>query len=272
MRQWTIDAFASEPFKGNPACVVEPFEAWPDAARMQQLAAENNQAETAFLLKTPDPARFGLRWFTPALEVPLCGHATLASAHLLFAELATTSDKVTFDTLSGPLIVERAADGCRMDFPANPPRRIDPPDGLAEALGAAPIEVWAGAYLMAILADEAAVRSASPDLAAIKTISSAATAGRGNVGVSAIAAAGSAYDVVSRFFAPGSGIPEDPTTGSLHCALTPLFAEKLGRPRLRFHQAYPGRGGDLTCEVRGDRVLLEGRAVTVAESRLRLAF
>jgi predicted PhzF superfamily epimerase YddE/YHI9 len=270
VRQWTIDAFASEPFRGNPACVVEPVEAWPDAARMQQLAAENNQAETAYLLKTADPARFGLRWFTPALEVPLCGHATLASAHLLFAELAAATDTVTFDTRSGPLVVERAGEGYRMDFPANPPRRIDPPGGLAEALGAAPLEVWAGAYLIAILADEAAVRALSPDLAAIRTISSAATEGRGNVGVSALAAPGLPYDIVSRFFAPGSGIPEDATTGSLHCALTPLFAAKLGRARLRFHQAYPGRGGDLTCEVRGDRVLLEGRAVTVTESRLRL--
>jgi PhzF family phenazine biosynthesis protein len=271
MRQWTIDAFASEPFKGNPACVVEPFEVWPDAARMQQLAAENNQAETAFLLKTADPARFGLRWFTPALEVPLCGHATLASAHALFAELGTAVDQVTFDTLSGPLVVERAGDGYRMDFPANPPRRIDPPNGLAEALGATPLEVWAGAYLIALVVDEASVRALSPDLAAIKAISSAATAGRGNVGVSAVTAPGSSYDVVSRFFAPGSGIPEDPTTGSFHCSLTPLFAEKLGRPRLRFHQAYPGRGGDLTCEIRGDRVLLDGRAVTVAEAQLRLA-
>ena len=271
MRQWTIDAFASEPFKGNPACVVEPFEAWPHAGRMQQLAAENNQAETAYLLRTADPARFGLRWFTPALEVPLCGHATLASAHLIFAEFAATVDKVTFDTQSGPLVVERAGEGYRMDFPSNPPRRIDPPSGLAEALGAAPLEVWAGAYLIAILTDEAAVRALSPDLAAIRTIASAATAGRGNVGVSAVAAPGSAYDIVSRFFAPGSGIPEDPTTGSLHCALSPLFADKLGRARLRFHQAYPGRGGDLACESRGDRVLLEGRAMTVAESRLRLA-
>ncbi|HLY78297.1 MAG TPA: PhzF family phenazine biosynthesis protein [Caulobacteraceae bacterium] len=270
MRQWTIDAFASEPFKGNPACVVEPFEAWPDAGRMQALAAENNQAETAFLLKTADPARYGLRWFTPAVEVQLCGHATLASAHLLFAELATTAERVAFDTLSGPLVVAPAGQGYRMDFPANPPRRIDPPAGLTEALGAAPREVWAGAYLIAILDDEAAVRTLSPDFAAIRQIASAATDGRGNVGVSALAAAGSAYDVVSRFFAPGSGIPEDPTTGSLHCALAPLFAGKLGRPRLQFHQAYPGRGGDLTCEVRGDRVMLEGAAVTVTESRLRV--
>jgi PhzF family phenazine biosynthesis protein len=271
MRQWTIDAFASEPFKGNPACVVEPLDEWPVAGRMQALAAENNQAETAFLLKTADPARFGLRWFTPAVEVPLCGHATLASAHALYAELGLAAGKVTFDTLSGPLMVERAdGDGYRMDFPSGPPRRIDPPAGLAEALGAAPLEVWVGAYLIAILADEAAVRALSPNLAAIKAIASAATGGRGNVGVSALAAPGSAYDVVSRFFAPGSGIPEDPTTGSLHCALAPLFAEKLRRPRLAFHQAYPGRGGDLACEVRGERVLIEGRAVTVAESQLRV--
>jgi PhzF family phenazine biosynthesis protein len=270
MRQWTVDAFASEPFKGNPACVVEPLGVWPPAARMLALAAENNQAETAFLLGTPNPARFGLRWFTPALEAQLCGHATLASAHTLYAELGFDAEKVTFDTLSGPLTVERAGGGYRMDFPSNPPRRIAPPAGLAEALGAAPLEVWAGAYLMAILADEAAVRAVSPDLAALRTISSAATDGRGNVSVSALAAAGSAYDVVSRFFAPGSGIPEDPTTGSLHCALTPLFAEKLDRPRLAFHQAYPGRGGDLVCEIRGERVLIEGRAVTIAESRMRL--
>src|SRR5580698_6945631 len=142
MRQWTIDAFAAAAFRGNQACVLEPMPAWPDAAWMQALAAENNQAETAFLLKTADPARFGLRWFTPALEVPLCGHATLASAHALFAELGTAVDQVTFDTLSGPLVVERAGDGYRMDFPANPPRRIDPPNGLAEALGATPLEVW----------------------------------------------------------------------------------------------------------------------------------
>jgi PhzF family phenazine biosynthesis protein len=269
MRQWTIDAFASEPFKGNPACVLEPLDAAPGVGRMQALAAENNQAETAFLLKTSDPARFGLRWFTPAVEVPLCGHATLASSHVLFAELGLEATAITFDTLSGPLIVERTAGGYRMDFPANMPRRIATPAGLAEALGVAPLEAWAGAYLIAILADETAVRAVSPDLAALKTISSAASDGRGNVGVSALAAPGSGYDVVSRFFAPGSGIPEDPTTGSLHCALAPLFAEKLRRPRLAFHQAYPGRGGDLVCEVRGERVLIEGRAVTIAESRLR---
>jgi PhzF family phenazine biosynthesis protein len=270
MRQWTIDAFARAPFHGNPACVVEPLDAWPEAQRMQALAAENNQAETAFLLKGVEAARFSLRWFTPALEVPLCGHATLAAAHMLYAELALDAPRITFDTHSGPLTVERDGLGYRMDFPLVAPRRIEAPEGLGAALGVEPEEVWAGHYLIAVLADEHQVRSLSPDIAAIEPIASAAVRGRGNVGVAALARAGAPYDVVDRFFAPGSGIPEDPTTGSLHCSLAPLFADKLGRARLSFHQAYPGRGGDLVCEVAGERVLIGGRAVTVAESRLRL--
>jgi PhzF family phenazine biosynthesis protein len=270
MRQWTVDAFAAQPFRGNPACVLEPLDAWPADAWMQALAAENNQAETAFLLRTDHPARFGLRWFTPALEVPLCGHATLAAAHVLFAELALAADAVVFDTRSGPLTVARAERGYEMDFPAQPPRRIDPPAGLAEALGAEPREVWASSYLVAVMADEAAVRGLAPDLAALARVGAEATGGRGNVGVAALADAGRPYAVVDRFFAPGSGIPEDPATGSLHTILAPLFARRLGRPRIVFHQAYPGRGGDLVCEDRGERVGLAGEAVTVAESRLRL--
>src|SRR5580704_8454258 len=123
MRQWTIDAFATAPFRGNPACVVEPLDAWPADAAMQALAAENNQAETAFLLKTDDPARFGLRWFTPALEVPLCGHATLASGHVLLSEIGLVADHLVFDTKSGALTLRRAGDGYEMDFPAQPPER-----------------------------------------------------------------------------------------------------------------------------------------------------
>src|SRR5579875_1476629 len=175
MRQWTVDAFASEPFRGNPACVLEPFDAWPDAAWMQALAQENNQAETAFLLKTSDPGRYGLRWFTPTLEVPLCGHATLASAHVLFAELGFSGEAITFDTQSGPLIVQRAAAGYAMDFPANPPKRTACPEGLAEALGVEPAEVWAAAYLVALLKDAAAVRAVEPDIAAVGRISGEAT-------------------------------------------------------------------------------------------------
>jgi PhzF family phenazine biosynthesis protein len=270
VRQWTVDAFAAQAFRGNQACVLEPMGAWPDAAWMQALAAENNQAETAFLLKTGDPARFGLRWFTPALEVPLCGHATLASGHVLLSELGVATDQLTFDTKSGPLTVRRAGEGYEMNFPAQPPTKVETPPGLAEALGVEPVEVWASAYLVAILQDEAAVHACAPDLVALEAVSSSATGGRGNVGVAALADAGGPYDVVDRFFAPGSGIPEDPATGSLHCILTPLFAEKLGKARVSFLQAYPGRGGDLDCELAGDRVLLRGQAVTVLDGTLRL--
>ena len=219
---------------------------------------------------TLSPARFGLRWMTPTMEVPLCGHATLASAHTLFDELGVEAPALAFDTQSGALGVRRAGGRLEMDFPADRPRRIEAPAGLAEALGAQPVEVWAGRFLVAVLTHEDEVRGLKPDLAALQSISSAATQGLGNVGVAALAAPGGGYDVVDRFFAPGSGIPEDPATGGLHCSLGPLFADKLGKPLLRFYQAYPDRGGDIEAEVAGDRVLLRGQAVTVAESRLRL--
>ena len=272
MRQWTVDAFASGPFRGNPACVVEPFDAWPDAVWMQALAAENNQAETAYLITDPaDPARFGLRWFTPALEVPLCGHATLAAAHVLFTEVGLPAESIAFQTQRrGVLTVTRRGDGYAMDFPADPPQRTATPPGLAEALGVEPVEVWAAGYLVAIVANEATVRGLKPDISAIARIAGEATGGRGNLAVAALADGGAGYDVVDRFFAPGSGIPEDPATGSAHCILAPLYADKLGRAEVAFHQAYPGRGGDLACEVAGDRVMLSGSAITVVESRLRL--
>ena len=276
MRQWTIDAFASAPFRGNPACVVEPFDRWPSAGWMQALAGENNQAETAFLLKTADPARFGLRWFTPTVEAPICGHATLASAHALFEEMGVNVPLLTFDTQAGALTVRRAGDvfggeGLEMDFPADPPVQVEAPPDLAKALGVTPVEVWAGQYLLAVVADEATVRGLSPDLALLNTVGGdLAKGGPGQVIVAALADAGCSYAVVSRFFAPGCGIPEDPTTGSAHCILTPLYGEKLGAETLRFHQAYPGRGGDLECENRGARVLLRGRGFTMVESRLRV--
>ncbi|CAN7584151.1 PhzF family phenazine biosynthesis protein [Caulobacter sp. LjRoot300] len=277
MRQWTIDAFASGPFKGNPACVVEPFDAWPETAWMQALAAENNQAETAFLLKTADPARFGLRWFTPALEAPLCGHATLASAHALFQEMGVDVPLLSFDTRSGELTVRRVdgvlgGAGLEMDFPADPPTRVEAGPDLARALGVTPIEVWAGQYVLAVVADEATVRGLSPDLALLGAVGGGlAKGGPGQVIVAALADPGRDYAVVSRFFAPAAGIPEDPTTGSAHCMLAPLYGDKLGVAALRFHQAYPGRGGDLDCENRGARVLLRGRGFTMVESRLRVA-
>jgi len=269
MRQWMVDAFAQRPFFGNQACVVEPFDVWPASDWMQSLAAENNQAETAFLLRAEDPARFGLRWMTPAIEVPLCGHATLACAHVLFEELGLGAEALTFDTRSGPLIVRRAAGGLEMDFPADRPAPAPMADGLAEALGARPLEVWVAAYLIVVLESEAAIRGLKPDIAVLHRIASASTE-RGDVGVAAFADRGQPFDVVDRFFAPGAGVPEDPATGSMHCILAPLFADKLGRPRVRFHQAYPGRGADIETEMKGERALLRGHAVTVVESRLRL--
>ena len=269
MRQWTVDAFAAVPFKGNPACVVEPFDAWPSDDWMQALAKENNQAETAFLLRTGDPARFGLRWFTPGMEVDLCGHATLASAHVLLAELRLAVPAVTFDTRSGPLIVARAEAGYEMDFPADPPRRTAAPAGLVEALGVTPVEVWAGRYLLAVLESAAAVHAVTPDIRALASIQG--EAGEiGQVIVCALAEPSDDVDVVDRFFAPGCGVDEDPATGSAHCILGPLYADKLEQAVVQFRQVFPGRGGDIETETRGDRLLLRGQAVTVIESRLRV--
>lgn len=270
MRQWLVDAFATEAFRGNGACVVEPFDSWPDDRWMQALAEENKQAETAFLLRTADPARFGLRWFTPGTEVPLCGHATLAAAHVLFAELGLNTAEVVFETRrAGELRVAPAESGYRMDFPADPPKRTETPIGLAEALGAEPVEVWAGAYLIAVLADAATVRGLAPDIRAVHAIGGEATGGPGQIVVAALSD-DPACDVVDRFFAPGCGVPEDPATGSAHCILAPLYADKLGRPKVRFLQAYPGRGGEIETELKGDRVVLAGGAVTVLEGRLRV--
>jgi len=268
MRQWTIDAFADRPFMGNPAAVLEPLDAWPDAVWMQALAAENNNSETAFLRRTGDPARFDLRWFTPTTEVPLCGHATLASAHVLWAELGVVADALTFDTASGPLTVRRLVQGYEMDFPADPLTRVATPPGLAEALGAAPLEVWASRYLIAVMADGSTVRGLTPDSRALLAFGDGAME-RGQVSVAALEDC-DGHDVVDRFFGPGCGLDEDPATGSARGGLAPLFTRKLGRPVVRFLQAHPGRGARFETEVAGDRVLIRGRAVTVIDARLRM--
>jgi len=269
MKQWTVDAFASGPFKGNPACVVEPLGAWPDDGWMLALAQENNQAETAFLRVTGEPDRFDLRWFTPGREVDLCGHATLASAHVLATEMGWAGDRLRFDTRSGPLFVTRAGEAYEMDFPADAPRRAGPVAGLPEALGARPVEVWAARYLVAVLADARTVRELTPDIRTLRALQGEAGEA-GQVIVCALADDGDGVDVVDRFFAPGCGVDEDPATGSAHCILGPLYADRLGRETVRFRQVFPGRGGEIETERRGDRVVLRGRAVTVIEARLRI--
>ncbi|MFT4075831.1 MAG: PhzF family phenazine biosynthesis protein [Asticcacaulis sp.] len=267
MKQYLIDAFADQPFKGNPACVPEPFDAWPDDAFMQALAMENNQAETAFLLRTDDPARFGLRWFTPAIEVPLCGHATLASAHMLFREMGLTADEVRFDTLSGPLIVRRAGRGYEMDFPGYLPHEIAPVPEIEAVLGVKPQRCYGGPALIAFLDSEAAVRGVTPDLEKLTAYQGTAYTDRHLI-VTAFADEGKPYNVVSRLFAPDMGIPEDPATGSMHCMLAPLYQALTGKAVLDYYQAHPKRGAHLQCEVAGDRVKLRGQAVTVARSDL----
>jgi PhzF family phenazine biosynthesis protein len=236
---------------------------------MQRLAQENNQAETAFLLRTDDPSRFGLRWFTPSTEVPLCGHATLASAHALSAELGV-GGALIFDTLSGPLTVEPKGDGYQMSLPAAEARPLPPWPVLTDVLGVEPKQAWVGPFVLALLDDEQAVRRLKTDTASVMTIDSGAGWGPGHLAVAALADPDAPYDVVTRFFGPGSGIPEDPTTGSLYCMLGPIFAGRLDLPTVRFHQAYSGRGGDVSVEPRDDRVVLTGNAITVLESVLRV--
>lgn len=268
MRQWIVDAFADRPFMGNPAAVLEPVDVWPAEGWMQALATENRHSETAYLRRSDQPGRFDLRWFTPAMEVPLCGHATLAAAHVLWTELGVPAATLTFDTASGPLAVARAGYGYEMVFPADPLVRVETPAGLAEALGAEPVEVWASRYLIAVMSDGAAVRGLVPDGRALLRFGDGALE-RGQV-IAAALEDRDGHDVVDRFFGPGCGIEEDPATGSARGGLAPLYADKLDQAVVRFHQAYPGRGADFECEVRGDRVLIRGQAVTIAEATLRI--
>lgn len=270
MRQWTIDAFSGEAFGGNTACVVEPLQAWPSDAWLQRLARENNAGATAYLVAGPAEGRFELRWFTATVEIPLCGHATLAAAHALFREMNVQARALEFSTSTGTLVVRRDGPKLQMDFPAQPTRQISPPARIDEALGVAPIEVWSGPYLVAVMEDQRSVERVSPDLSLLRSIS-LANDGQGNVGVVATMADRSRYDVIDRFFAPGYGLEEDAATGSFHCILAPLMARKLGISDLRFRQASPGRGADLDCRVSGDRVLLSGEAVTVVDATLRVA-
>jgi PhzF family phenazine biosynthesis protein len=249
-----LDAFTSRLFAGNPAAVM-PLDAWPADNVLQALAAENNLSETAFLVAAGGDYR--IRWFTPRVEVPLCGHATLASAAVVLERLEPGRDAVTFHSASGPLPVRRAGALYVMSFPVRRCTPAEPPAGLAQALGAAPVEtVWDGFNFLVRLASEQAVRALAPDLAAIERMPCA--------GLIVTARGEGGHDCVSRYFAPAKGIPEDPVTGGAHCALAPFWAERLGKAELSACQASP-RGGALTCRLAGDRVELEGACVFYLE-------
>ena len=265
---YQVDAFTDRPFAGNPAGVCPlPLPAFPAAEWMQAVAAEMNLAETAFLVRRSDGSGsgsgFDLRWFTPAVEVELCGHATLASAHLLWETgLAAAGEPIRFHTLSGELGAARDGEWIELDFPAEPASALaEAPPRLAEMLGAPPVWVGANRFDLVIeLADEAAVRSLAPDLGRL-----AALPYRGILVTARAAAPG--YDVVSRFFAPAVGIGEDPATGSSHCCLGPYWSERLGKNPFLGYQA-SARGGRVRVELAGDRVRLGGQAVTVFRGEL----
>lgn len=248
LKQFQVDAFARQVFKGNPAAVV-PLDSWLSDEVLQAIAEENNLSETAFFVPTEEG--FHLRWFTPVVEVDLCGHATLASAHVMFEVLGYEKPAIKFVTRSGMLVVERRDGLLAMNFPSIPLKSCSPPTALTEGLGHQPIEVLAADDYVAVFESEAVVRSISPNLEKLREL--------GLRGVS-VTAPGLGVDFVSRFFAPKFGIPEDPVTGSAHCELAPYWASKLGKVTLTAQQV-SRRGGDLLCEMSGNRVVLLGSAV-----------
>lgn len=256
---WQIDAFADRPFVGNPAAVCFLDEE-RDAPWMQSLAAEMNLSETAFVRPLADG--FSLRWFTPTIEVPLCGHATLASAHFLFASgNVPPTEAIRFHTKSGVLTARRDGERVELDFPAAPPQETLPPAGLLAALGldSSPFigKMSLDTYL--VLTEPDRLHALAPDFAALATLAH---------GVIVTAASDDQrYDFLSRFFAPAAGINEDPVTGSAHCALAPYWSDRLGREELTGYQA-SSRGGTVCTRLAGDRVILAGHAVTILKGEL----
>jgi PhzF family phenazine biosynthesis protein len=254
---YQADAFTSKLFRGNPAAIC-PLNEWLPDELMQNIGRENNLAETAFFVKT---ARgYLLRWFTPEYEIDLCGHATLASAHILFTELGYNGDTIHFETMkAGVLTVQRDGDKYRMDFPSRPPIPIEAPNGLVEALGGAkPKAILRSRDYFVVYDSEDDIRDLAPDFFALSKMDT--------VGV-VVTAPGKDVDFVSRFFAPGAGIPEDPVTGSAHCNLIPYWAKRLGKNKLHAYQI-SARKGELWCEIKGDRVLMSCKAVTYLKGEI----
>jgi PhzF family phenazine biosynthesis protein len=247
---YQVDAFASEVFRGNPAAIC-PLDSWLPDELMQSIAMENNLAETAYFVKSGE--RYKLRWFTPETEMDLCGHATLASAYVIFRFVEPEATRLEFETRSGVLAVEREGSKLVLDFPSRPPQRVAPCAGLLEALGGNPKEVWAARDYMVLYETEEEVRALKPNmlmLCGLDRFAVMVTAPSSTRGV----------DFVSRFFAPEHGVPEDPVTGSAHCTLVPYWAARFGENRLIARQV-SARGGELECELRGDRVRMGGEAV-----------
>jgi len=258
IKLFQIDAFTDEVFGGNPAAVC-PLDEWLPENVMQRIAMENNQAETAFFVKERN--RFRIRWFTPAVEVDLCGHATLAAAYVLFQLEHFPHPTIQFNSRSGLLRVTKEGDFLTLDFPADPPLKVPPPDELIEAVGSWPIEIYKGrSDYMLVYSTAEEIESLIPDMALL-----AGVPARGII----VTAPGKDVDFVSRFFAPQSGIPEDPVTGSAHTTLTPYWANRLGRASLSARQLSK-RGGRLKCTLAGERVKISGRACAYMTGEIQL--
>jgi PhzF family phenazine biosynthesis protein len=256
---YQIDAFAEGPFTGNPAAVC-PLDAWLPEATMQAIAAENNLSETAFFV--PEGGDYRVRWFTPSVEVDLCGHATLAAAFVVFRHLAPARDSVTFLTAqAGPLTVARDGDRLALDFPSRPSHSCPMSEAVAAALGRKPMALLAARDYLAVYERPDDIAALNPDFAALAALD------RFAVIVTAPGCDG--VDFVSRFFAPARGVPEDPVTGSAHCTLIPYWAERLGKSRLEARQL-SSRGGRLWCGLSGDRVTIAGRAVPYLEGTITI--
>jgi PhzF family phenazine biosynthesis protein len=263
---YTVDAFADRPFAGNPAVVV-PLQSWLPDALMQAMASEHNVSETAFYV-ADGPGQWHLRWFTPKVEVPICGHATLATAFVLVHEMGAPAP-LRFRTQSGILSVTQEADRFVMDFPANAPEWAHrSPPGLAAALGAVPREVWKARDWICLFDSAETVRALTPDHARIASLSDSTPGGHARVIVTAAADDG-VHDIESRYFAARVGVNEDPVTGMAHTQLVPFWARRLGKTTLACRQSSP-RGGTLWCEMVGDRVRLGGHAVLYARSEVCL--
>ncbi|MBO4910531.1 MAG: PhzF family phenazine biosynthesis protein [Lachnospiraceae bacterium] len=257
MKQYIVDAFTDTVFHGNQAAVCVLDEWLPDKT-MMDIAAENNFSETAFTVKAGEG--YDLRWFTPGDEINLCGHATLAAAYVLFNYYEKDTDRIVFHTLSGDLITERHGDGIKMDFPVYSLNKVPVTEEMASAMGAAPKEAYLDRDLLLVYEDEDIIRKMKPDIDKVKQLD--------GLGVG-VTAPGKDYDCVSRFFVPELSIPEDPVTGSVHCMITPYWTERLGKSSLNAFQASK-RGGELICELKGDRVIISGKAVLFAVSELML--
>lgn len=255
---YLIDSFTSKLFRGNPAAVC-PLGKWLDDDVMQAIAVENNLSETAFFVTEGDG--FHIRWFTPACEVDLCGHATLASAFVLFNDTDFEQQTIVFESRSGELRVSRKENLMYLDFPAAPITQPVDSGQLAKALGATPENTWdTGHNWLAVFSDPETVENLQPDFAGIASLPADGLI---------VSAAASDVDFISRYFAPAKGINEDPVTGSTHCTLAPYWGEKLGKTKLSARQVSE-RGGDLVCEVSGDRVLIGGQAVLFAKGEIAL--